>query len=230
MRGCIRRPFSGGQALIPLSDIDRRPFRFPLVTALIIGANVVMFFLELTQGQDFILRWAVIPAEISGGHKLVTIFSAMFMHGGWLHIIGNMVYFWAFGPEIEDAMGRIRYPIFYLGGGLAATIAQVMMNPLSDVPNLGASGAIAAVMGAFLVTFPRDRIKTVVFIGFFFTITFIPALVLVVFWFVLQLLSEIGSIMQRNSDGVAHMAHIGGMLFGVIAARLFELRRGAGRG
>lgn len=187
-----------------------------------------MFFLELTGGQDFILRWSLIPSEISAGHNLVTIFSAMFMHGGWLHIIGNMIYFWAFGPEIEDAMGRIRYLIFYLGGGIVATLAQVMMNPLSDIPNLGASGAIAAVMGAFLVTFPRDRIKTVVFIGFFFTITFIPALILVVFWFVLQLLSEIGSIMRRNADGVAHMAHIGGLLFGAITARLFEPRKGVG--
>jgi membrane associated rhomboid family serine protease len=210
--------------LIPLSDIDRRPFRFPLVTSCIIAANIVMFFLELINGQSFILRWSVIPSQISAGHDFITILSAMFMHGGWLHIIGNMIYFWAFGPEIEDTMGRIRYPIFYLGGGLVATMAQVMMNPSSDIPNLGASGAIAAVMGAFLVTFPKDRIKTVVFIGFFFTITFIPALILVVFWFVLQLMNEIGSITQRRPDGVAHMAHIGGMLFGIIAARFFEVK------
>ncbi|MDA8240706.1 MAG: rhomboid family intramembrane serine protease [Nitrospiraceae bacterium] len=211
--------------MIPLSDIDRHPFRFPVVTALIIGANVIMFFLELTNGQSFILRWSLIPSKISAGHDLITILTAMFLHGGWLHIIGNMVYFWAFGPEIEDAMGRIRYPIFYLAGGLVATMAQVMINPLSNVPNLGASGAIAAVMGAFLVTFPKDRIRTVVFIGFFFTITFIPALILVVFWFVLQLLSEIGSIMERSSDGVAHMAHIGGILFGILTARFFEIKK-----
>ncbi len=211
--------------MIPLSDIDRRPIRFPLVTALIISANVVMFFLELTAGQPFILSWSVVPSRISTGHDLVTIISAMFMHGGWLHIIGNMIYLWAFGPEIEDVMGRARYMIFYLAGGFTATLAQVLINPASDVPNLGASGAIAAVMGAFLVTFPKDRIKTVVFIGWFFTITFIPALVLVVFWFVIQLLSEIGSIVERSSGGVAYMAHIGGILFGVITAPFFEIRK-----
>src|SRR5512146_2089908 len=139
--------------MIPLSDIDRRPIRFPVVTALIIATNVFIFFLELTNGQSFILRWSVIPSKISAGRDLITILSAMFMHGGWLHIIGNMVYFWAFGPEIEDVMGRTRYVVFYLAGGLVATMAQVLMNPASNVPNLGASGAIAAVMGAFLVTF-----------------------------------------------------------------------------
>jgi membrane associated rhomboid family serine protease len=211
--------------VIPLSDIDRRPARLPVVTVLVIATNVFMFFLELTGGEAFILRWSVIPSRISAGRDLVTILTAMFMHGGWLHIIGNMVYFWAFGPEIEEAMGSVRYLVFYLAGGLVATIAQVLINPDSTVPNLGASGAIAAVMGAFLVTFPRDRIKTVVFIGFFFTITFIPAVILVVFWFVLQLLGEIGSIMERNSGGVAHMAHIGGMLFGIITARLFEANK-----
>ncbi len=211
--------------MIPLSDIDRRPIRFPLMTALVISANVIIFFIELTKGQSFILRWSVIPSKISTGHDLITILSAMFMHGGWLHIIGNMIYFWAFGPEIEDVMGRLRYIIFYLAGGLVATMAQVLVNPASHLPNLGASGAIAAVMGAFLVTFPKDRIKTVVFIGWFFTITFIPALLLVVFWFVLQLLSEIGSIMERSSGGVAYMAHIGGMLFGIITARFFETRK-----
>jgi membrane associated rhomboid family serine protease len=211
--------------MIPLSDIDRRPIRFPVVTAFIIAANAAMFFLELTGGQMFILRWSVIPSEISAGHDLITILSAMFMHGGWLHIIGNMVYFWAFGPEIEDVMGRGRFVVFYLAGGLVATLAQVMINPASHVPNLGASGAIAAVMGAFLVTFPKDRIRTVVFIGWFFTIAFIPSLILVAFWFVLQLLSEIGSIMQRSPDGVAHMAHIGGILFGILTARFFEIKK-----
>jgi len=211
--------------MIPLSDIDRRPARFPLVTSLIIAANIFMFFMELTEGQPFILRWSVIPSEISAGHRLITILSAMFMHGGWLHIIGNMVYFWAFGPGVEDAMGRSRFIVFYLAGGLVATLAQVMASPGSHVPNLGASGAIAAVMGAFLITFPKDRIRTVVFIGFFFTIAFIPALILVGFWFALQLLSEIGSIMARTSGGVAYMAHIGGLIFGALAARRFEIKR-----
>jgi membrane associated rhomboid family serine protease len=213
--------------MIPLSDVDRRPARFPLVTTLIIAANTFMFFLELTKGQSFILRWCVVPSEISAGHDLITIFSAMFMHGGWLHIIGNMVYFWAFGPEIEDAMGRFRFLVFYLAGGVFATMAQVLASPGSHVPNLGASGAIAAVMGAFLFTFPKDRIRTVVFIGFFFTITIIPSLILVGLWFVLQLFSEIGSITVHSSGGIAYMAHIGGIIFGVLTARIFEKRERA---
>jgi membrane associated rhomboid family serine protease len=215
--------------VIPLSDIDRRPSRFPLITTLIIAANVFMFFLELTEGEVFIMRWSVIPSRISAGRDLITVITAMFMHGGWLHIIGNMVYFRAFGPEIEDAMGSVRYLIFYLSGGIVATMAQVFMNPDSHLPNLGASGAIAAVMGAFLVTFPKDRIRTVVFIGFFFTITFIPSLILVGFWFLLQLLSEIGSVMQKSSGGVAYMAHIGGVFFGILAARLFERENRIGK-
>jgi membrane associated rhomboid family serine protease len=213
--------------MIPLSDVDRRPVRFPLVTTLIIAANTFMFFLELTKGQSFILRWCVVPSKISAGQDLITIFSAMFMHGGWLHIIGNMVYFWAFGPEIEDAMGRFRFLVFYLAGGVFATMAQVLASPGSHVPNLGASGAIAAVMGAFLFTFPNDRIRTVVFIGFFFTITIIPSLILVGLWFVLQLFSEIGSITVHSSGGIAYMAHIGGIIFGVLTARIFEKRERA---
>jgi membrane associated rhomboid family serine protease len=211
--------------VIPLSDVDRRPINFPVVTALIIAVNAAMFFFELAGGEQFVIRWSVIPSHIAAGQDLFNMLSAMFMHGGWMHIIGNMVYLWAFGPEIEDVMGRIRYPFFYLLGGLVATVAQVLINTSSDIPNLGASGAIAAVMGAFLITFPRDRIRTLVFIGWYVTISFIPAIVLVGFWFALQLLSEVGSVVAKHSDGVAYMAHIGGIVFGVVTARLFEIRK-----
>lgn len=211
--------------MIPLSDIDRRPVHFPVITYLIIATNIFIFFLELQGGDAFILQWAVIPSEIAAGNGLFNIVSAMFLHGGWMHIIGNMIYLWAFGPEIEDVMGRVRYPVFYLLGGAAAFLAQVLMDPSSEVPNLGASGAIAAVMGAFLVTFPHDRIRTLVFIGWYITITFIPALILVGFWFALQLLSEVGSVMANKSDGVAYMAHVGGIAFGIVTARIFEIRK-----
>src|SRR5208283_4766958 len=131
-----------------------------------------------------------------------------------LHIIGNMIFFWAFGPAIEDMMGRPRYLVFYITGGLVAFGAQVAMNPAVSAPTLGASGAIAAVMGAFLVTFPRDRIRTVILLGFFVFIRFIPAIILVGLWFVVQLLSEIGSQGQsQTGGGVAYMAHIGGFVF-----------------
>jgi rhomboid family protein len=211
--------------VIPLSDVDRKPRSFPVITQSIIGTNALMFFYELTRGQHFITKWILIPNEISSGRNLITILSAMFMHAGWLHIIGNMVYFWAFGPELEDLMGRFRFLVFYLMGGLVATMAQVAFMPHSGIPELGASGAIAAVMGAFLVTFPKDRIRTIVILGFFIMVPLIPAIILVGFWFLIQLFSEVGSIVVRQDGGVAYMAHIGGFLFGMLAARLFEPRQ-----
>jgi membrane associated rhomboid family serine protease len=211
--------------MIPLSDIDRRPSRFPLITALIIGTNTFVFLLELVHGAPFVVRWSLIPAEIASGRDLITILTAMFMHAGWLHILGNMIFFWAFGPEIEGMMGRPRYLVFYLAGGLAAMGAQVAANPASPVPTLGASGAIAAVMGAFLITFPRDRIRTIVFLGFFVTILRIPAILLVGFWFLIQLFSEVGSLVERQTGGIAYAAHVGGFVFGMAFARLFESRR-----
>jgi membrane associated rhomboid family serine protease len=212
--------------MIPLKDIDRKPSRFPLITTLIIVANVFAFLLELVNGPEFVARWSYIPSEIVAGRNLSTLLTAMFMHAGWLHIIGNMIFFWAFGPEIEDMMGRARYLTFYLAGGLVATFAQLFMSPGSSLPNLGASGAIAAVMGAFLITFPRDRIRTIVFLGIFVTILFIPAILLVGFWFLLQLFSEVGSLaVQRTGGGTAYAAHIGGFVFGMSFARSFESHR-----
>src|SRR6516162_7716536 len=161
--------------LIPLSDASRRPVRAPLCTAAIILVNVLVFLLELTRGDAFVMQWAAIPAQISSGHHLITILTAMFMHGSWSHIIGNMGFLWAFGPEIEDAMGRVRYAVFYLAGGIVAMVAQVAANASGTMPCLGASGAIAAVMGAFLVTYPTDQIRTIVVFGWFVRITFIPA-------------------------------------------------------
>jgi membrane associated rhomboid family serine protease len=145
----------------------------------------------------------------------------MFMHASWSHIIGNMIFLWAFSPEIEDAMGRGRYLIFYLVGGLVAMLAQVAASPHSTVPNLGASGAIAAVMGAFLVTYPRDRIRSVLFIFIFFHVTFIPAALLIGFWFLTQLFNA-GQVAHAQTGGVAYLAHIGGFIFGAATARLFE--------
>jgi membrane associated rhomboid family serine protease len=196
----------------------------PLVTVLIIGVNVGFFALELVGGTPFILRWSLVPARILAGHDWMTILTAMFMHAGWLHILGNMLFLWVFGPEIEDVMGSARYLAFYLLGGLAAGLAQTMINPQSTVPNLGASGAIAAVMGAFLITFPRDRIRTVFLFGWFFQIAYVPAVLLVGFWFLLQVFSEVGSVVGTQAGGVAYMAHIGGFVFGMAMARLFESR------
>ena len=210
--------------MIPLSDDSRRPVHFPIATVLIIVLNAVVFLIELAGGDAFITHWSLVPADIVAGHHWITILSSMFMHAGWEHIIGNMLFLWVFGPEIEDVMGPVRYTFFYLLGGLAATIAQVLIAPSSTIPNLGASGAIAGVMGVFLVTYPRDQIKTVLFLGWFASVRFIPALFLVGFWFLTQLFNEVGAISQIDTGGVAYMAHIGGFLFGMIAGRLFEIR------
>ncbi len=209
--------------MIPISDASRRPSRTPVVTLLIIVINVLVFIWELGADDATTLRWTVVPAQLSQGARWITALTSMFMHGGFMHIIGNMVFLWAFGPEVEDTMGRGRFVVFYLLGGLAATIAQVALNPASTVPQLGASGAIAAVMGAFLVTYPRDKIKVVWFLWFFFMVTYIPAFVLVGIWLLTQFLNQAGSVVQANTGGgVAYMAHIGGALFGIITARLFE--------
>jgi membrane associated rhomboid family serine protease len=208
---------------IPLRDISRRPVHRPVVTISIIVINVVVFLLELAGGQQFIEQWAVIPAHIVAGQRWITILTAMFMHGGWMHIIGNMVFLWAFGPEIEDAMGPIRYLAFYLLGGIVASVAQIAAMSSSTVPNLGASGAIAAVMGAFLITYPRDKIRTLLLLGWFITVTVIPASVLIGIWFLIQLFSQVGSVVAAQSGGgVAYMAHVGGFIFGAVIARLFE--------
>jgi membrane associated rhomboid family serine protease len=208
--------------MIPLGDASRRPVNFPVVTVAIIAANTLVFLLELSLGDAFISRWSLVPADIVAGRSWITILTAMFMHAGWAHILGNMLFFWVFGPEIEDVMGPLRYLAFYLLGGLAATAAQVLIDPSSTVPNLGASGAIAAVMGSFLITYPRDRIRTILFFGWFARVTFIPAVFLVGFWFLTQLFSEMGALVQVQGGGVAYMAHIGGFIFGALAARFFE--------
>jgi rhomboid family protein len=210
--------------VIPLTDASRRPVHVPVVTASIIVVNVLVFGLELAGGEAFVTKWALVPAEISAGQHLVTILTSMFMHGSWSHILGNMVFLWAFGPEIEDSMGPRRYLVFYLLGGLAATAAQVGAGPTSTVPNLGASGAIAAVMGAFLVTFPRDRIRSLLMVFVFVRVTYIPAALLIGVWFLTQFVS-LGAVAQvPASGGVAYAAHVGGFIFGSVTARLFEDR------
>jgi membrane associated rhomboid family serine protease len=206
---------------IPLGDASRRPRQFAVVTFVIILLNAFAFFQELSFGDRFVYAWSTIPVYIVHGHRWITLLTSMFMHGSWMHIIGNMVYLWAFGREIEDAMGGFRFLVFYLAGGVVAMLAQIVGDPFSRIPSLGASGAIAAVMGAFIVTFPRDRIKTVIFFLIFFRVTFIPAVVLIGFWFLIQLF-HVGTVAQVRTGGVAYLAHVGGFLFGVVLARVFE--------
>jgi membrane associated rhomboid family serine protease len=208
--------------MIPLGDASRRLRRWPVVTVGLIAANAWAFWLELEYGKRFVYGHSVIPARIAAGHGWGTILTAMFLHAGWLHIIGNMVFFWAFGPAMEDAMGRVRFLAFYLVGGVVAMTAQVLAMPTSRVPNLGASGAIAAVMGAFIVIYPRDRIKTAIWLLLFVRMTYIPAVLLIGVWFVMQLFSAGQVAGHVQGGGVAYTAHVGGFLFGVVTGRLWK--------
>jgi membrane associated rhomboid family serine protease len=211
--------------MIPLADESRRPVSLPVATTTIICINVVVFILELMGGDQFVTRWSEIPAQVVAGHRLITLLTSIFLHAGVMHIVGNMVFLHAFGPRVEDAMGAVRYSIFYLLCGLAASLAQTAVMPQSTLPSLGASGAIAGVMGAFIVISPGDEIKTLWFFGFFVRVTFIPAFLLIGVWFLIQLFDQVGSLADVQSGGVAYAAHVGGFLFGAITGRLFARSR-----
>jgi membrane associated rhomboid family serine protease len=211
--------------MFPLRD-DRPTYTPPIVTTLLIVACAFVFFHELALDEfsrnEFIANWGVIPARL---HP-VTLLTSMFLHGGWSHIIGNMLFLWAFGKSLEDALGHTRFLVFYLGCGLAAGITHVAFNYYSFLPTVGASGAIAGVMGAYLIKFPRARIRTVIFIFVFFTTTDLPAAFLLVYWFITQLFAGYGSIAHTNvtDSGVAWFAHIGGFITGMILVSLMPVR------
>ena len=212
-------------ALFPVGDDNSARRSFPLVTVLLILANIVFFVAELALGEAFIVQWSFVPrrflADPTG--DLATLFTSMFMHAGWLHIAGNLLYLWIFGDNVEDRFGRGQFLVFYLVCGLAATFAQMAFNMQSDIPNLGASGAIAGVLGAYILMFPKARVK--VLLGT--RSVQLSALVVLGLWIVLQFLSGVGSIMSpTDQGGVAYMAHIGGFVAGFLLAFLFRKRRG----
>lgn len=207
--------------LIPLPDASRRPRRFPVITLLLIIANLVAFALELRGGGVFVRRWALTPDDFVAGSNWITILTAMFLHGSWLHLLGNMVFLWTFGPQVEGAMSPRRYAVFYLLGGVVASLAQVAVSPHSSVPVLGASGAIAAVMGAFLVMYPADRIRVILAIFVFVRVRLVPAALLIGVWFLIQLVN-VGSVAEVQSGGIAYTAHVAGLVFGALTARRFE--------
>jgi membrane associated rhomboid family serine protease len=205
--------------LFPQRDESRPLSRFTLILVIIVAANVIVFLVELTLGDSFILRYSMKPAEVAHGQHLETLFTSMFMHANILHILGNMIYLWVFGDELEaNYLGSIRFALFYLVCGVAAGFLQIAVDPNSTVPNLGASGAIAGVLGAFLVVFPRDRILVWIWPFWHARIT---AFVLIGFWFAMQLVSGVGSITSTAQGGVAYFAHIGGFIAGAALVRVF---------
>jgi len=211
--------------MFPLRD-DRPTYTAPVVTTLLIVACALVFFFELSlddYSRDYFINlYGVVPAHL----RPVTLLTSLFIHGGWSHIIGNMLFLWAFGKSLEDALGHTKFLSFYLISGVAAGIAHVAFNLNTALPTVGASGAIAGVMGAYLVKFPRARIHTLVFLFIFVTMADIPAAFILVYWFVTQLFSEYGSITQTQvvNGGVAYAAHIGGFVTGMILVQLMGAR------
>ncbi len=208
--------------MFPIGDDNSARRTVPVVTYVFIVINVLVFLMELSAGDAFIQRWSVVPARLLANPvgDFITVFTAMFMHGGWLHLLGNMLYLWIFGDNVEDRLGQVKYVIFYLLCGIVATFAQVLVNPNSNVPNLGASGAIAGVLGAYLLMFPRGSVRVLMGRG----IIPMPALVVIGFWAVLQIFNSFGAItateQTADTGGVAYMAHVGGFVAGLILAPL----------
>ena len=203
--------------MIPLVDDDSSSKTTPLVTYSIIAINVLVFLLELSNGDAFIIKWAFIPSRFLANPPLfsVTLLTSMFMHAGWLHLGGNMLYLWVFGNNVEDRFGHLPFLLFYLVSGVGATFTQMAFSFSSDIPNLGASGAIAGVLGAYILMFPWRRV-TVLLVRF---VTQLPAWVVLGFWFVLQFFNGVGSIaFSSEMGGVAYLAHIGGFAVGLVLA------------
>jgi len=208
--------------ILPLRDETRPLSRFPIALFLIITANVIVFLVELALGDSFILRYSMKPAEIVRGEHLETLFTSMFMHANFIHIAGNMLYLWVFGDELEaNYLGPVRFTIFYFVCGLAASALQIAVDPTSTVPNLGASGAIAGVLGGFQIVFPGDRILIAILVPFWIWSARLTSWVLIGIWFATQLVSGFGSITSTEAGGVAYFAHVGGFIAGLVLVRLF---------
>ena len=232
--------------MFPIADSDLVTRSRPIVNLTLIGLCTVVFISELVIGAMgrlvFFYQFGLIPAELAQGINYttftapdhvfdiaspipnwLTVFSSMFIHGDWMHFAANMLFLWVFGDNIEDRFGHIRYLLFYLAAGVAAAWLQVATNTMSEVPMVGASGAIAGVLGAYLILFPYSRIRTVV-IFFFITFIRIPALFLLGFWFLLQFFGGVGSLgPSAQAGGIAYWAHVGGFVLGIIVAALYRL-------
>ncbi|KPJ86276.1 MAG: hypothetical protein AMS17_13165 [Spirochaetes bacterium DG_61] len=214
---------------------DENPTKtFPYLTIIFIAANCLVYLVQLLAGQNRILivaKYGVIPFEITRGVDInpkvafspyVTLVTSLFLHGSFFHLLGNMWFLWIFGNNIEDVVGHFKFIIFYLLGGIAASLLQIAVSASSTVPIIGASGAVSAILGAYILLFPRARVRTLAFIFIFITVISVPAGVFIGIWFFIQLLSSIGG----RASNVAWYAHIGGFLFGLLTIKLFQKREG----
>jgi membrane associated rhomboid family serine protease len=222
--------------MFPLKD-DNPTAITPIITWMLIALNVLIFFYQVSLGpggeQLFVYQYGAIPAVITGAQHLpakmvavpplVSVFTSMFLHGGWLHLMGNMWFLWIFGNNIEEAMGGLRYLLFYLVCGFTASVSHIFANADSTTPTIGASGAISGVLGAYLMLYPRARVLTLIFLGFFVRLLWIPAGFVLGIWFLIQLWS--GSMESpQNASGVAFWAHVGGFVAGILLVGLFKKR------
>jgi membrane associated rhomboid family serine protease len=221
--------------MLPIGDDKYSGGPPALVTMGLIALNVLAFFLELGQPsegalQSFIQAWGVVPREYAAGRDLAphiplpfcaTLFTSMFLHGGWAHLGGNMLYLWIFGDNLEKAMGSLRFVVFYLACGIGAGLAHVLFNSGSDVPTVGASGAISGILGGYLMLFPRNRVRVLTRSG----VMAVPAAYMLGVWILIQLVSSVGSIAPTaQGGGVAYLAHVGGFVVGLVLVRFFASR------
>jgi membrane associated rhomboid family serine protease len=225
--------------MIPLRDANPTS-RTPIVTLGIIAACVLVFLYQLSLGggaslERFVVQWGVVPEELVRAlragrfvsQETATLVTSQFLHGGFLHIGGNMLFLWVFGNNVEDRFGRLRFLVFYLVGGIVAALTQVAVDPTSTVPTIGASGAIAATLGAYLVLYPGARVTTAIFLVFFYQLIEVPAVIVLVLWFAFQLFDGIASLgISASAGGVAVFAHIGGFLFGAAVGSLVRVAGG----
>jgi membrane associated rhomboid family serine protease len=210
--------------VIPLADDNSDRERWPVVTAILVALNVLVFLYETSLGDRELARliyaWGVVPRAL----RPETLVTSMFLHGGWGHLLGNMLYLWIFGDNVEDRFGRVSFVLFYVGAGVAGALAQILADPTSGVPTVGASGAIAGVLGAYIVMFPRKRVRVLLV----FFVVDVPAVLVLGLWAAMQFMSGFGSLRghMEQAGGVAYMAHVGGFAVGALAAGAWRLLAG----
>ena len=216
---------------LPVGDQDVRGAPTPWVLLAFLALNVLLFVVEVTMPpaalEEFITRWGAVPAELSAGRRLETAITSMFLHGGWLHIFSNMLFLWIFADNVEAALGHLGFLVFYLLGGIVAVAAQVLSDPGATIPSVGASGALAAALGAYVVMFPAARVRLMVLVGIFpLLVTRVTAILFIGVWAVLQFFNGIASLGAPTAQtaGVAYWAHIGGFVFGLLVGVLFRGR------
>lgn len=213
--------------IFPIGDDNIERGHAPFFSYLLLGLNIAVFFWQMTMPNEdalcFVQQYGAIPAEIAQGQNVYTLVTSIFLHGGWAHLLGNMLYLWIFADNIEAVVGNVKFMVFYLIGGIIAGLVQVLIAPGSQIPCIGASGAIAAVMGAYITMFPHSRVKMMFFIFFAF---YVPSWAFLGIWFIQQAMSGVNAlgISGPETGGVAWWAHIGGFIFGWIAGRYFKRR------